>query len=52
VIRPWHKAQMLLNGKIERNAEEADVLASLNPILVLLYLLMIASATTGLFGFR
>jgi hypothetical protein len=43
---------MLLNGEIERNVEEADVLASLNPILVLLYLLLIASATTALFGFR
>ena len=43
---------MLLNGKIERNLEEADALGSLNPILIMLYLLAVAFAAAGLFGFR
>ncbi|HWY63142.1 MAG TPA: hypothetical protein VNW15_14665 [Rhizomicrobium sp.] len=43
---------MLPNSQIKQNLEEIDALASLSPILVTLYLLVVSSVATGLFGFH
>jgi hypothetical protein len=52
VIRAFEEAQMPSYDKHMRNPEEADALGSLNPVLVMLYLLAVAFAASGLFGFR
>lgn len=42
----------MLAHKMVRGFEEADALASLNPLLVMLYLVAVASAASALLGFR